>query len=75
MVFWFLGDRNETKRIAAVLSLKEMAENASTLMYPHCSQVLDIVWIGLRDSKVRSFYKIFYFDDWSLMLENFHLIL
>ena len=47
-----LGDRNEARRYAAVLVLKELANNASTLLYSYVPQILDLVWVALRDPKV-----------------------
>ncbi|KAJ8330853.1 phosphatidylinositol kinase- protein kinase tor1 [Batrachochytrium dendrobatidis] len=49
---WLQGDRHEAKRYAAVLVLKELALNAPTLLYVFIPQIIDLVWIGLRDSKV-----------------------
>ncbi|KAJ3373228.1 phosphatidylinositol kinase- protein kinase tor1 [Kappamyces sp. JEL0680] len=46
------GDRNESKRFAAVLVLSELTKNAPTLIYSYIPQILDLIWIGLRDSKV-----------------------
>lgn len=46
------GERNESKRYAAVLVLRELATNASTLIYAYIPQILDLVWVALRDPKV-----------------------
>jgi serine/threonine-protein kinase mTOR len=46
------GDRNENRRYAAVLVLKELALNSSTLIYSYVPQILDLIWIPLRDPKV-----------------------
>jgi FKBP12-rapamycin complex-associated protein len=47
-----LGDRNESRRYAAVSVLKEMALNSATLIYSYVPQILELIWIPLRDSKV-----------------------
>ncbi|BFZ53909.1 phosphatidylinositol kinase-related protein kinase tor1 [Savitreella phatthalungensis] len=49
---WLQGDRNENRRMAAVLMLKEFAINAPTLIYSYVSQILDLLWTALRDPKV-----------------------
>lgn len=49
-----LGDRNEQRRYAAVLVLKELALNSATLIYSYVPQILDLIWIPLRDTKVHS---------------------
>nr|GEW20723.1 serine/threonine-protein kinase TOR isoform X2 [Tanacetum cinerariifolium] len=46
---WLRGERVEYQRLAAVLILKEMAENASTLFNVHISEFLDAIWVALRD--------------------------
>lgn len=49
---WLQGDRNEARRHAAVLVLKELAINAPILFYPYAAQFLDNIWVALRDPKV-----------------------
>ena len=39
---WLQGDRYEGRRLAAVLVLKELAENAPTLFYVHAKDFLDL---------------------------------
>ncbi|XAR52952.1 Non-specific serine/threonine protein kinase [Bertholletia excelsa] len=46
---WLHGERVEYRRFAAVLILKEMAENASTVFNVHVSEFVDAIWIALRD--------------------------
>jgi len=46
------GDRNEQRRYAAVLVLKELALNSATLVYSYVPQILDCIWVALRDQKV-----------------------
>jgi FKBP12-rapamycin complex-associated protein len=52
LIYNRVGDRNEQRRYAAVLVLKELANNSSTLLYSFVSQILDLIWIPLRDQKV-----------------------
>ncbi|KAJ3318282.1 phosphatidylinositol kinase- protein kinase tor1, partial [Blyttiomyces sp. JEL0837] len=49
---WLQGDRNESRRFAAVLVLRELASSAPTLIYSYVPQILDLVWVALRDPKV-----------------------
>ncbi|KAL3814338.1 hypothetical protein ACJIZ3_015606 [Penstemon smallii] len=49
---WLHGDRIEYRRFAAVLILKEMAENASTLFNVHVPEFVDTIWVALRDPKL-----------------------
>ncbi|KAL8097331.1 hypothetical protein AgCh_030462 [Apium graveolens] len=46
---WLHGERVEYRRFAAVLILKEMAENASTVFNVHVSDFVDAIWVALRD--------------------------
>lgn len=49
---WLTSERNENRRFAAVLILKELARNSSTLLYPYIPGILASIWEGLRDQKV-----------------------
>jgi FKBP12-rapamycin complex-associated protein len=49
---WLQGDRNENRRMAAVLVIREFAINAPTLIYSYVAQILDLLWMALRDPKV-----------------------
>jgi serine/threonine-protein kinase mTOR len=49
---WLSSDRHEARRHAAVLVLRELARNSPTLFYAYVSQVLELIWIALRDPKV-----------------------
>ena len=49
---WLTSERNENRRFAAVLILKELARNSSTLVYPYIPGILVSIWEGLRDQKV-----------------------
>ncbi|PHT56283.1 hypothetical protein CQW23_04769 [Capsicum baccatum] len=46
---WLRGERIEYRRFAAVLILKEMAENASTVFNVHLPEFVDTIWVVLRD--------------------------
>ena len=43
----------EARRHAAVLVLKELMQNAPTLLYAFVPQVIDLIWVALRDVKVQ----------------------
>ncbi|EEB07626.1 phosphatidylinositol kinase Tor2 [Schizosaccharomyces japonicus yFS275] len=49
---WLQGERHENRRYAAVLILKELAHNTSTLIYSHVASIIELIWYGLRDPKV-----------------------
>ncbi|WOK94449.1 serine/threonine-protein kinase TOR [Canna indica] len=46
---WLHGERIEYRLFAAVLILKEMAENASTVFNVHVPEFVDAIWVALRD--------------------------
>ena len=46
------SDRQESRRFAAVLVIRELGKNAPTLVYAFVQQILECIWITLRDSKV-----------------------
>ncbi|PHT28496.1 Serine/threonine-protein kinase TOR [Capsicum baccatum] len=46
---WLRGERIEYRRFAAVLILKEMAENALTVFNVHVPEFVDAIWVTLRD--------------------------
>jgi FKBP12-rapamycin complex-associated protein len=49
---WLTSERNENRRFAAVLILRELARNSSTLLYMYIPGILVSIWEGLRDQKV-----------------------
>ncbi|KAI8819891.1 armadillo-type protein [Fimicolochytrium jonesii] len=49
---WLQGDRHEARRYAAVLVLRELAVSAPTLVYAFVGQILDLIWVALRDPRV-----------------------
>jgi serine/threonine-protein kinase mTOR len=46
------SDRHESRRLAAVLVLKELAKSSPTPFYAYLPSVLDVIWTPLRDPKV-----------------------
>ncbi|EEB07941.2 phosphatidylinositol kinase Tor1 [Schizosaccharomyces japonicus yFS275] len=48
---WLQGDRNEPKRMAAVLVLRELAIHSPTLVYVYVSDIFPNLWAALRDPK------------------------
>ena len=49
---WLQSDRQESRRFAAVLTIRELARNSPTLLYAFVPQIFDCIWVALRDSKV-----------------------
>jgi FKBP12-rapamycin complex-associated protein len=45
------GERQENRRLASVLVLKELAHNAPTLFNVYVAEFLDKIWTALRDPK------------------------
>jgi serine/threonine-protein kinase mTOR len=45
-------DRQENRRFAAVLVLRELARNSPTLLFVWVPQILEVIWVALRDPKV-----------------------
>ncbi|XP_053376740.1 serine/threonine-protein kinase mTOR-like [Mercenaria mercenaria] len=48
---WLTGDRNEGKRLAAVLCFKELAVNTPTFFFQQIQQFLDCIFTAVRDPK------------------------
>ncbi|XP_059477089.1 serine/threonine-protein kinase mTOR [Neocloeon triangulifer] len=46
---WLAGDRNEHKRLAAVLVLRELAVSMPTFFYQQVQQFFDLIFNGVRD--------------------------
>ncbi|KAL8298163.1 hypothetical protein RB601_002695 [Gaeumannomyces tritici] len=44
--------RLEESRYSAALVLRELCKSAPTLMYSHVAEVLDWIWVGLRDNRL-----------------------
>ena len=49
---WLQSDRQENRRFAAVLVLRELAKNSPTLLYAFIPQIFDCIWFALHDPKV-----------------------
>ena len=49
---WLQGERNESRRHASVLVLRELAANAPTLFYGHVPQFFDSIFSAIRDQKL-----------------------
>jgi FKBP12-rapamycin complex-associated protein len=49
---WLQSDRQESRRLAAVFLVRELAKNSSTLLYAFVPQIFDCIWVALRDPKV-----------------------
>ncbi|PLN84338.1 putative TOR pathway phosphatidylinositol 3-kinase TorA [Aspergillus taichungensis] len=49
---WLQSERQESRRFAAVLVIKELAKGSPTLIYGFVPQILELVWAALRDPKV-----------------------
>ena len=45
-------NRQESRRFAAVLEIRELAKSSPTLLYAFVPQILDCIWVALRDPKV-----------------------
>jgi FKBP12-rapamycin complex-associated protein len=45
-------ERQENRRFAAVLVLRELARNSPTLLFVWVPQILEVIWVALRDPKV-----------------------
>ena len=49
---WLQSDRQEARRFAAVLIIRELAKNSPTLLYAFVPQVFDCILVALQDPKV-----------------------
>ena len=49
---WLQSDRQESRRFAAALIIRELAKNSPTLLYAFVPQIFDCIWVALRDAKV-----------------------
>ncbi|KKY24120.1 putative phosphatidylinositol 3-kinase tor2 [Phaeomoniella chlamydospora] len=48
---WLSSDRQESRRLAAVLVIRELARNSPTLLYGFVPQIFELIWVALRDPK------------------------
>lgn len=49
---WLQSERQESRRFAAVLIIRELAKGSPTLLYGFVTQIFELIWVALRDSKV-----------------------
>lgn len=49
---WLQSDRQESRRFAAVLIIRELSKNSPTLLYAFVPQIFDCIWGALRDPRV-----------------------
>lgn len=49
---WLQVERQENRRFASVLLLRELARSSPTLIYGFISQILEFIWVALKDQKV-----------------------
>ncbi|KAJ5094952.1 Serine/threonine-protein kinase tor2 [Penicillium argentinense] len=49
---WLQSERQESRRFAAVLVIRELAKGSATLLYGFVPQIFELVWVALRDQKV-----------------------
>lgn len=46
------AERQEHRRFAAVLTLRELANNSPTLLYQYVAQILEVIWVAVRDMRI-----------------------
>lgn len=63
---WLEGDRSEQRRYAAVLVLKELAENTPTLFNVHVEKFLSHIWVSLLFSYIL-YITIFYTKNYNII--------
>lgn len=49
---WLQSDRQENRRFAAVLVIRELAKGSPTLLYGFVPQIFELSWVALRDPKI-----------------------
>lgn len=49
---WLQSERQETRRFAAALIIRELAKGSPTLLYGFVPQIFELIWVCLRDPKV-----------------------
>lgn len=49
---WLQSERQESRRVAAVLVIRELANGSPTLLYGFVPQIFELIWVALRDPKV-----------------------
>ena len=51
-ILWLRDERADHLRYAAALVLRQLAENAPAVFNVHVKPFIEVIWSGLRDSKV-----------------------
>lgn len=49
---WLQSDRQESRRHSAILMITALAKSSPTLLYSYVTQIMEVIWVGLRDPKV-----------------------
>ena len=49
---WLQVERQEPRRFASVLIIRELAKRSPTLLYTYVPQVLECIWVAVRDARV-----------------------
>ena len=49
---WLQSERQESRRFAAILVMRELAKGSPTLLYGFVPQIFELIWVPLRDPKV-----------------------
>lgn len=49
---WLQSERQESRRFAAILVMRELAKGSPTLLYGFVPQIFELIWVALRDQKV-----------------------
>ncbi|KAE8131038.1 armadillo-type protein [Aspergillus pseudotamarii] len=49
---WLQSERQESRRFAAVLVIRELAKGSPTLLYGFVPRIFELVWVALRDPKI-----------------------
>ncbi|KAL9624360.1 MAG: hypothetical protein Q9160_001322 [Pyrenula sp. 1 TL-2023] len=49
---WLQLDRQDSRRFAAVLVIRELARNSPTLLYGFIPQIFELIWVPIRDPRV-----------------------
>lgn len=49
---WLQSDRQESRRHSAILMITALAKSSPTLLYAYINQIMEVIWVGLRDPKV-----------------------
>ncbi|GMM28463.1 phosphatidylinositol kinase-related protein kinase [Martiniozyma asiatica (nom. inval.)] len=61
---WLLNEKSDVKKHAAILIISSLANNAPTMLYQYIKDILNNIWMGLRD------YKLIIREDSAICLRN-----